>query len=326
VDTFWHIDQGKISVFSGHYDDYLRERMNQRASLELELTRLEREKKSMHESLMKEQKRAAKSRAKGEKSIDQRKWPTIVSKSKALNASETSGRKKAEIFGKKTELQQRLAELRIPEVIIPRFSLTSADIGNKMLVTIKDGSIGYEIGHSLFSDINLSVSTRDRLAIKGDNGSGKTTLIKAILSDPTIIISGEWIVPKVQDIGYVDQHYGTLNPHRSVLDSIQDLIPQWTQVDARRHLSDFLFRKNEEVTALVSTLSGGEKARLSLAMIAAKTPRLLILDEMTNNIDLETRQHIIEVLKAYPGALIVISHDEDFLQSIGVQSFFECGV
>lgn len=82
-------------------------------------------------------------------------------------------------------------------------------------------------------------------------------------------------------------------------------------------------RKNEEINALVSTLSGGEKARLSLAQIAAITPKLLILDEMTNNLDRETRAHVIQVLKVYPGALIVISHDPDFLSAIEVTDGYE---
>ena len=96
------------------------------------------------------------------------------------------------------------------------------------------------------------------------------------------------------------------------------LCPAWPPSEVRKHLNDFLFRKNEEVNAKVSTLSGGEKARLSLAQIAAKTPALLVLDEMTNNLDLESKAHVIQVLKDYPGALIVISHDEDFLNKIEI--------
>ena len=76
-------------------------------------------------------------------------------------------------------------------------------------------------------------------------------------------------------------------------------------------------------TLLVAQLSGGEKARLSLAQIAARTPKLLILDEITNNLDLETRGHVIEVLKNYPGAMIVISHDADFLEEIGINAYFK---
>ncbi len=76
--------------------------------------------------------------------------------------------------------------------------------------------------------------------------------------------------------------------------------------------------KNEEVQASVKNLSGGEKSRLSLAQIAAKPPQLLILDEITNNLDLETRHHVIQVLKDFPGAMIIISHYEDFLDEVGV--------
>jgi ATPase subunit of ABC transporter with duplicated ATPase domains len=79
-----------------------------------------------------------------------------------------------------------------------------------------------------------------------------------------------------------------------------------------------LFRKNEEIHATVSSLSGGEKARLSLVQIVAMTPILLILDEITNHLDLETRDHVIQVLNDYPGAILVISHDADFLLAIGV--------
>lgn len=121
----------------------------------------------------------------------------------------------------------------------------------------------------------------------------------------------------------MDQHYSTLSAEKTVLETIAELVPTWSHIEVRRHLNDFLFRKNEEVNALVRTLSGGEKARLSLAQIAAKTPKLLILDEITNNLDLETKDHMIQVLQSYPGAMIVISHDADFLEKIGVNSYFK---
>jgi ATPase subunit of ABC transporter with duplicated ATPase domains len=324
IETIWHIDQGKIISFSGSYDDYLRERAIERQSLEQEISRLNRDKKQMHESLMKEQHRAAKSKSKGEKSIDQRKWPTVVSKAKALNASETSGKKKSEIRSKKSNLLDKLSELKQPEMIVPTFSLSASEIGSNMLLSISKGAVGYSSDKMILKDINLSVSPRQHFALLGDNGSGKTTLVKAILRDPNLFTSGDWILPKPEDIGYLDQHYGTLDSNQTILDFIQNLVPTWTQVEARRHLNDFLFRKNEEVNALISTLSGGEKARLSLAQIAAKTPRLLILDEVTNNIDLETKNHIIEVLKSYPGAMILISHDQDFFEEIGIDSEFIC--
>lgn len=134
---------------------------------------------------------------------------------------------------------------------------------------------------------------------------------------------GDWKTPKVEEIGYLDQHYSSLTPNKNVYDHIYDLIPAEPQVTIRLHLNNFLFRKNEEVNALTITLSGGEKARLSLACIAAKTPKLLILDEITNNIDLETREHIIQILANYPKAIIVISHDQDFLKAINVTDCYK---
>ena len=325
IDTLWHIDDGQISVFNGAYDDYIRELRGRRASMEQEITRLDRQKKNMHHDLMKEQKRAAKSKAKGEKSIHQRKWPTVVSNAKAGRAEETSGRKKSAIDHKKQDLTEQLSNLRLPEIIMPKFSLSSASVGDRTIVSISDGSIGYAEQEPLLQKISLSISSRDRIAIQGDNASGKSTLIKAILDDDSVIKLGNWHAPKIDDIGYLDQHYGTLSAEKTVLETIAELVPTWTHIEVRCHLNDFLFRKNEEVNSLVAKASGGEKARLSLAQIAAKTPKLLILDEITNNLDLETRGHVIEVLKNYPGAMIVISHDADFLEEIGISEVVNVG-
>jgi ATPase subunit of ABC transporter with duplicated ATPase domains len=79
-----------------------------------------------------------------------------------------------------------------------------------------------------------------------------------------------------------------------------------------------LFRKNEEINALTSQLSGGEKVRLCLAQIAANPPQLLILDEITNNLDLETKEYVIQVLLNYPGAMLLICHEDNFLNQLGI--------
>lgn len=323
IDTLWHIDNGQIRIFNGAYDDYIREISSLRASLEQKIIHLDRQKQALHHALMKEQKRAAKSKIKGEKSIHQRKWPTVVSAAKAGRAEATSGRKKSAIDHKKQDLTKQLSNLHLPEIIVPTFSLHSADLNDQTIVSISDGHIGYAKQEPLLQKVYLSVGTRDRVSIQGDNASGKSTLIKAILDDDVVIKSGLWHVPKTDDIGYLDQHYGTLSAKKTVLETITELAPSWSYKEIRRHLNDFLFRKNEEVTAPVSALSGGEKARLSLAQIAAKTPKLLLLDEITNNLDLETKEHVAQVLKAYPGAMIIISHDTDFLKEIGINHYLE---
>lgn len=322
INTLWHIHDGKIAVFSGNYEDYIQETTHKRSSLEQQLTHLNRQKKDAHQTLMQEQARSKNSRLQGEKRIAQRKWPTIVSSAKARRAEETSGRKKSHINAMKEGLMEKLQGLALPDEIVPKFLLRADEqLSSKVILSIRDGACGYDVPllHNLF----LSLTGVGRLAITGGNGSGKTTLVRAILNDVCVVRSGEWVLPTQEDIGYLDQHYATLAPHQSVLETIQTCVPTWPPGEVRRHLNDFLFRKNEEVTALTSTLSGGEKARLCLAQIAAKTPRLLILDEITNNLDLETRTHVIQILQGYPGAVIAISHDPGFLKEIGIHNFYE---
>jgi len=319
VDTIWHIDQSRINVFKGSYEDYQRERAIQYHAIEQELSQLSRQKKDAHRSLMKEQTRAKNSRMGGEKKIENRKWPTVGSPTKMARGNETSNRKKSEIHHKKQLLIEQMSGLRLPEVIKPTFSIQAGESG-RVLVSISDGSVGFE--NPIVTSINLSVTTGERIAISGDNGSGKSTLIRAILGDIAVVKRGAWQVLKRESIGYLDQHYSTLDVEKTVLDSMQDYVSNWSHAEIRKHLNDFLFRKNEEINIPVLNLSGGEKARLSLALIAAITPRLLILDEITNNLDLETRNHVIQVLKDYPGAMVVISHDADFLESIQITSHY----
>lgn len=321
VDYLWHIDQSNLEIFKGNYDDYMQEIEHTRSSLYKELQSLNHQKKQAHIKLMKEQTRAKKSIVRGEKKRAQGHWPTLVAGDKERQAQQTTGKARIAIQEKRQNLIERMAKIRLPNVIRPTFSLQVGEINSSQtILCIKGGSCGYD--RVILERIHLSLTSTGRLAITGKNGVGKTTLVKAILNDDTIIKEGEWILPDPKNIGYLDQQYASLLSHHTVLESLQKVVPHWTQFDYRRHLNDFLFRKNEEVFAHVTTLSGGEKARLCLAQLAAKTPRLLILDEITNNLDLQTRQHIIQVLQNYPGALIVISHDMNFLEEIGINEIY----
>ncbi len=318
VDTFWHIDDQKIHTFSGAYDDYIHELKRQRASVEKELSQLKQNKKETHTQLMKEQQRAAKSKSKGHKSIENRKWPTVVSKAKTTRSNQTSGKKRASINQKNHDLTNQLSKLRLPKIILPNFSLNSGPVACGIILSIEGADIGYPQDRSLLKNICLSLSGKERIAISGKNASGKSTLLKAILGKNNIFKTGHWHLPKNKHIGYLDQHYSNLEPDISVIEHIYKSRPDWHETEIRQHLNDFLFQKNSEVSSLARNLSGGEKARLSLSLISANTPRLLILDEITNNLDLETKAHVIQVLKAYPGSMIIVSHEEHFLNAIGI--------
>jgi ATPase subunit of ABC transporter with duplicated ATPase domains len=243
IDTLWHIDNNRVHEFTGSYNDYMREIKQKRASIEKELASLKRDKFDAHNALMKEQKRAAKSKAKGQKSIDQRKWPTIVSKSKALRAEQTSGKKKSAIDKKKQQLTDQLSDLRLPEIILPKFSLMPESISSGNLLSISDADLGYTADKIILKNISLALGGKERIAISGKNASGKSTLLKAILGKDEIFKTGDWYLPRVDHIGYLDQHYSNLQPDLSVTRHIQDLRPDWTEIEVRRHLNDFLFKK-----------------------------------------------------------------------------------
>ena len=114
-----------------------------------------------------------------------------------------------------------------------------------------------------------------------------------------------------------------MKAEETVIENVLPYMNPNEEGEARRFLSDFLFRTNSQVNTIVKNLSGGEKARLSLAIICLKSPALLILDEITNNIDINTKKHIINVLNEYKGGLIVISHDDDFVSQIHITKEYD---
>ncbi len=321
TDEIWHIYNQRVEKFSGNYQDYLAEWQRKRDAILDEVHHLKFEKKQAHNAFMKEKNRASKSTQRGKKNITNRKYPTITSHAKAGRSEQTSGKKKQAIYNKKEKLEASLDSLYLPEIIIPTFEMPIADHCSQSLISIFDGACGYD--DMLLKDINFQMKSGERIALKGTNGSGKTTLVKAILKDGSVNLSGEWQMAK-KAIGFLDQHYHMLTPSQTVLGMIEEQKPDWDLAKIRYYLNQFLFKNNHQVNQRISELSGGEKARLCLSLIAAAPPQLLILDEVTNNLDLETRAHVIEVLKAYPGGLLVISHDQNFLDEIGMEREITC--
>ncbi len=321
IDTIWNISDGHIEVFSGNYDDYQREISIKRAGLEARLSALEKEKKQAHKNLMQEQKRAANSRRHGEISKIRGKWAPIVAGGKKRQAQVTAGRKNSLINSKRDDINRQISELGVREVLAPSFTLPSGSARGNVLF-VSDGAAGYS-DKIILKDINLSLNAGEKIAVVGDNASGKSTLLKAVM-DSSLRVGGVWQTPRLNNCAYLDQHYNNIRVAAkasagvSALDVISSISPGWTHAEIRRHLNAFLFRKNEEVSADINTLSGGERARLSLAAIACRVPDILMLDEITNNIDLQTRLYTEDILKVYPGAMIIISHDMDFLESVGI--------
>ncbi|KTT03105.1 ABC transporter ATPase [Pseudomonas oryzihabitans] len=322
-DTLWHLHQGRLDVFNGSYTDYMAERALQRGVLDKRIAEMRRARDEAHDSLMQEQARAASARKRGVKAIQNSKWATIRSPTKLGRGNTTAGRKQSQILQQQRELGEQLAELRPEPVIVPRFDLPAAGQSSRVLIHVRGGSVGYA-EQAVLTGIDLQLAGGERLTLIGNNGSGKSTLARTILGDPRVWRQGDWLLPAPEQIGYIDQHYATLPADTSVQEALSRHVPDWSQEQLRSHLADFLFRQAEAVQAPVAELSGGERARLSLACIAAQPPQLLILDEPTNNLDLRMRTHLLEVLVDYPNALLVISHDQDFLDGLGISRHYHC--
>ncbi|MBN6710625.1 ABC transporter ATP-binding protein [Haemophilus haemoglobinophilus] len=191
------------------------------------------------------------------------------------------------------------------------------------LVSIEKASAGYGEGESaveILQKIKLNLVPGSRIGLLGKNGAGKSTLIKLLAGELTAL-SGHVQLAKGVQLGYFAQHQlDTLRAEESALWHMQKIAPQQTEQQLRDYLGSFAFH-GDKVNQAVSSFSGGEKARLVLAIIVWQRPNLLLLDEPTNHLDLDMRQALTEALVDYQGSLVVVSHDRHLLRNT-VEEFY----
>lgn len=174
---------------------------------------------------------------------------------------------------------------------------------------------GITVAHAdrppLFAPISLHLRRGEAVALIGPNGIGKTTLLRGLIGElPLASGTVEWGAGV--KIGYYDQEQGNLNPDNTVLDEVWNAYPHMEEVDIRTVLGHFLF-EGEDVKKKIAALSGGEKARVSLAKLMLLEANVLILDEPTNHLDLYGKEALESALMAFEGTLLFISHDRYFL-------------
>ena len=181
-------------------------------------------------------------------------------------------------------------------------------------------SFGYGMNEKrLFSGVNFDIKRGERICIVGPNGVGKTTLLKVIRGElsPT---GGRLKVGYNVEFGYYDQEQSLLNDANTVLEELHDAYRLYTDTELRSILGRFLFQ-GEDVFLKVGSLSGGEKARLSLLKLMRSGPNVLLLDEPTNHLDIESREVFEDALLEFPGTVLVVSHDRYFLNKIPTRIF-----
>ena len=233
-----------------------------------------------------------------------------------------AGQNTRQAKGRRKRLERMLAESKItPPPSVRRkmhLRLVNADRSGELVLRTRNLEVGYaDEGRPLFSAPDLLLKRKECAAIIGPNGSGKTTFLKTIL-EQTPAYSGEVILGASLQIGYFAQAHEGLVAERTLMDEIGVVKPQWLPAEIRDYLAKFLFT-GEDVYKTVDLLSGGERGRLALAILALQGANLLLLDEPTNHLDLPSQEVLQTMLGDFNGTILLVSHDRYLIDALATQ-------
>lgn len=280
ANQIFELNFGKLTTFKGNYSQYVKERelmdSQQEAAYEKQQEKIKKEEGFIQKNL--------------------------------VRASTT---KRAQSRRKVLDKMERIKPPKHKQKV--RINFSSERPSGKEVLIAKDLTIGYP-DKVMVSDIDFQVNKNDRVAIIGPNGIGKSTLLKTIMKklEPK---DGSIKYGASLDIGYYDQELQSLDPSKTVLDTIWDRHKTMPEKDVRSILASFLFTA-EDIDKTVGQLSGGQKARLTLTVLSLEKDNFLLMDEPTNHLDIEAKEVLEQALDNYDGTLLFVSHDRYFINEL----------
>jgi ATPase subunit of ABC transporter with duplicated ATPase domains len=322
MDRIAELYRGEIVFYGGTFTEYEAALEAAQRTAEADIRNaeqlLKREKRQMQQA----RERAAKRSSTAARNVKDAGLPKIVAGKLKRDAQESAAKSDdvhaKRVDGAKTRLDQAERALRDDDAIVVDLPDTEVPAGRTVVAARGlQSAIG---GRKLFADKGIDVDIRgpERIALTGANGVGKSTLLRIVSGDLTPA-AGE--VQRADGrIAYLSQRLDLLDPERTVAQCLASSAPSLSHTRRMHLLAQFLFR-GDRIHLPVSALSGGERLRATLACVlfAEPAPQLLLLDEPTNNLDLVSVAQLESALNAYRGAFVVVSHDERFLDAIGVQ-------